>query len=102
MPNLLCDDDSGDADDCRAVGALLGTYTGMETEIPVPPNTNLYVMWGGTFEPFSRQDLRERYRNLAHYVRLVERAAWGLLKQRDILPEDYRRYVLETLRQPLR
>jgi hypothetical protein len=32
---------------------------------------------------------------------LVERAAWVLYQQGYILLEDYRRYVLEALRQPL-
>jgi hypothetical protein len=103
MPSLLCDDDRSDADDCRAAGAPLGMYTGLETvNVPVPPSTNLFVMWGGTFEPFSPEELQERYRNRSHYVRLVERAAWVLRRQGYILLKDYRRYVLDALRQPLR
>jgi hypothetical protein len=102
LPSRLCaDDDPGGTADCRAAGAPLGTYSGLETDVPVPPSANLFVMWGGTFEPFSRRQLQERYRNLGHYVRLVERAAWVLYQQGYILLEDYRRYVLEALRQPL-
>jgi hypothetical protein len=102
MPSVLCHDDSRDADDCRAAGAPLGMYTGLETDnVPVPPNTNLYVMWGGTFEPFSPEDLKERYGTRSHYVQLVRRAAQELRKQGYILPEDYRRYVREAVHQPL-
>jgi alpha/beta hydrolase family protein len=102
MPSVLCDDDSHNADDCRPAGAPLGTYTGLETDnVPVPPNTNLYVMWGGTFEPFSPQDLKERYRNRGNYVQLVRRAAQELRKQGYILPEDYRKYVSDAAHQAL-
>jgi Alpha/beta hydrolase domain len=102
MPSVLCDDHSRDADDCRAAGAPLGTYTGLETDnVPVPPNTNLYVMWGGTFEPFSPAELKARYRNRGTYIRLVRRAAQALRQQGYILPEDYRRYVREAAHQPL-
>jgi hypothetical protein len=103
LPSLLCaDDNPSDTEDCRAAGAPLGTYTGLETDVPVPPNTNLFVMWGGTFESFSLPESQARYRSLSYYVRLVERAAWVLYQQGYILREDYRRYVLEALRQPLR
>jgi hypothetical protein len=102
MPSVLCDHDSRDADDCRPAGAPRGTYTGLETDnVPVPPNTNLYVMWGGTFEPFSPQEIKERYTNRGNYVRLVRRAAQELRKQRYILPEDYRKYVSDAAHQPL-
>ena len=90
MPSLLCDDDSSDADDCRAAGAPLGTYTGLETDnVPVPPTSNNYIRWGGTFEPFSPQELHTRYRNRGRYIRLVRRAAQELRKQGYILQEDY-------------
>jgi hypothetical protein len=102
MPSILCDDDRSNEDDCRLAGASLGTYTGLETDnVPVPPNTNLYVMWGGTFEPFSPHDLKERYRTRGNYVQLVRRAAQELRQQGYILPEDYRKYVREAAHQPL-
>jgi hypothetical protein len=48
MPSVLCADDARhDAADCRAAGAPLGTYTGLETQVSVPPSTNFFVMWGG-------------------------------------------------------
>jgi hypothetical protein len=37
MPSLLCNDDDSDTADCRAAGAPLGTYTGLETEVPCHP-----------------------------------------------------------------
>jgi hypothetical protein len=101
MPSVLCDDDRRNADDCRAAGAPLGTYTGLETNVPVPPSTNLFVMWGGTFEPFSPEELKERYRTRGNYVQLVRRAAQELRKQGYILQEDYRKYVTEAAHQPL-
>ena len=101
MPSVLCDE-SSDEDDCRAAGAPLGTYTGLEPNFPVPPFTNLSVHLGGTFESFSPQQLTERYRNQGHYVTLVRRAAQALRKQGYILQEDYRTYVREAAQQPLR
>jgi len=102
MPSVLCDnDDSSNEDDCRASGAPLGTYTGLETNVSAPPNTNLFVMWGGTFEPFSPEELKERYGNRGNYVQLVRRAAQELRKQRYILQEDYRKYVSEAAHQQL-
>ena len=101
MPSVLCHDDSRNEDGCRAAGAPLGTYTGLETNVSAPPNTNLYVMWGGTFEPFSPAELKERYRTRGNYVQLVRRAAQELRKQGYILPEDYRKYVSKAAHQPL-
>ena len=43
MPSRLCDDERSDADDCRAAGAPLGTYTGLETtNLPAPRSTAMY------------------------------------------------------------
>ena len=56
---------------------------------------------GGTFEPFSPEELKERYKNRGNYVQLVRRAAQELRKQGYILPEDYRKYVSAAARQPL-
>jgi hypothetical protein len=102
MPSLLCDDDGSsddDADDCRAAGAPLGTYTGLETNLPAPPPP--FVHLGGTFEPFSPEELQARYRNRGNYVKLVRRAALALRQQGYILPEDYRAYMKEAAQQTL-
>ena len=95
MPSLLCDGEGSDADDCRAAGAPLGTYTGLET------NPNFFVQWGGTFEPFSPSELEERYGTRGTYVQLVRRAAQTLREQGYILQEDYETYVQEAAHQPL-
>jgi hypothetical protein len=99
MPGVLCDDDSSDENDCRAAGAPLGTYTGLETNLPVPPPP--FVHLGGTFEPFTPEELKARYRNRGNYVKLVRRAALALHQQGYILQEDYRAYVTEAAQQPL-
>ncbi len=56
---------------------------------------------GGPFEPFSPEELKERYGTRGNYVRLVRRAAQELRKQGYILSEDYRAYVREAAHQPL-
>jgi hypothetical protein len=101
MPSVLCDDESSDESNCRAAGAPLGTYTGLETNVPDQVGTNRFVMWGGTFEPFTPEELKERYGTRGNYVRLVRRAAQELREQGYILQEDYRKYVREAARQPL-
>lgn len=92
MPSVLCDD----TDHCKASGAPLGVYSGQETN-----TTNVLVELGGTFEPFSPEELKERYGTRGNYVRLVRRAAQELREQGYILREDYTKYVREATRQPL-
>jgi hypothetical protein len=92
MPSVLCDD----TNHCKAAGAPLGVYTGLETN-----TTNVLVLLGGTFEPFSPEELKERYETRRNYVRLVRRAAQELREQGYILREDYTKYVREATRQQL-
>lgn len=92
MPSLVCTN----GNHCHAAGAPLGTYTGAETTIP-----GTFPLLAGTFEPFSPEELKERYGNRGIYVQLVRRAAQDLRKQGYILQEDYRRYVREAAHQPL-
>jgi hypothetical protein len=99
MPSVLCDDKGHghhDKDHCEAAGAPLGVYTGLETN-----TTNVLVLLGGTFEPFSPEELKERYGTQGNYVRLVRRAAKELREQDYILQEDYTKYVREAARQQL-
>jgi hypothetical protein len=92
MPSVLCNDKGH----CKAAGAPLGVYTGLETN-----TTNILVLLGGTFEPFSPEELKERYKTRGNYVQLVRRVAQALREQRYILQEDYRKYVHEATQQPL-
>ena len=92
MPSLVCTN----GNHCHAAGAPLGTYTGVETASQIP-----FVRTGGTFDPFSPEELKERYENQGTYVQLVRRAAQELRKQGYILQEDYRKYVSEAAHQPL-
>jgi len=73
------------------VGAPLGVYTGLDPDYLDPFNP--FPWLGGTFEPFSKQELAARYPSREVYVARVERAAAALLADRFILPEDYEAYV---------
>src|SRR5207237_161852 len=89
MPSVVC---KKDGNHCDAAGAPLGAYAGRDTTFPPGSFPNL----AGTFEPFSPEELKERYRNRGNYVQLVRRAAQDLRKQGYILQEDYRRYIREA------
>jgi hypothetical protein len=71
-------------------GAPLGTYRGIESAgFP----SNVFVILGGTFEPFSEHELADRYPS-THVVRkLVKRAADELFENRYILQADRRAYT---------
>ncbi len=73
------------------VGAPLGVYTGLDPDYLDSPN--LYPWIGGTFKPFSKQELAARYPSREVYVARVEKAAAALLADRFILQEDYEAYV---------
>jgi len=83
MPTVLANGDQ--------VGAPLGVYTGLDPDYLDSPN--LYPWLGGTFEPFSKQELAARYPSRDVYVARVEKAAAALLADRFILREDYEAYV---------
>jgi hypothetical protein len=72
-------------------GAPLGIYRGTDPDYKDSPN---YYAWiGGSFEPFSVEELAARYPNRDAYVDLVEKAAAALLAERLILQEDYDAYI---------
>jgi hypothetical protein len=48
---------------------------------------------GGTFEPFSAQELAARYPSRDDYVQLVSKAAAALLPDRFLLQEDHDAYI---------
>ena len=73
------------------VGAPLGVYTGLDLDYLDP--MNVYPWAGGTFTPFSQQELAARYPSREVYVVRVEKAAAALLAGRFLLPEDYEAYV---------
>jgi hypothetical protein len=73
------------------VGAPLGVYRG--TDPDYTGHVNYYAWKGGSFEPFSAEELKARYRSRETYVELVEEAAAALLADRFILEEDYNAYV---------
>jgi hypothetical protein len=78
------------------VGAPLGVYGGLDPEYYEP--FNAYPWLGGTFEPFSEQELKQRYPSDATYFELVEKAAAALLAERFILEEDYEAYLAAAKR----
>jgi Alpha/beta hydrolase domain len=72
-------------------GAPLGVYRGTDPDYKGHPN--IYAWYGGSFEPFSAEELKARYPSHDAYVDLVEKAAAELLAERFILQEDYDAYV---------
>jgi hypothetical protein len=78
------------------VGAPLGVYGGLDPDYYEP--FNVYPWLGGTFEPFSEQELKKRYASDDAYFELVEKAAAALLAERFILEEDYEAYLASAKR----
>jgi Alpha/beta hydrolase domain len=77
-------------------GAPLGLYRGLDPDYKDHPN---YYAWiGGSFEPFSAEELKARYPSRDAYVDLVEKAAAALLAERFILEEDYEAYLASAKR----
>jgi hypothetical protein len=72
-------------------GAPLGVYGGLDPDYLQP--LNLFAWLGGTFIPFSAQELATRYPSRDAYVQLVRNAAAALLADRFILQEDYDAYI---------
>jgi Alpha/beta hydrolase domain len=66
-------------------------YTGLDPDYLNPRNLTAWL--GGTFVPFSAQELDARYPSTADYVQLVRNAAASLLTDRFILKEDYDAYI---------
>ena len=72
-------------------GAPLGVYGGLDLDYLKPFNLSAWL--GGTFAPFSDQEIAARYPSTADYVQLVRNAAASLLADRCILKEDYDAYI---------
>jgi hypothetical protein len=75
------------------VGAPLGVYGGLDPDFKKPWPFNVYAWLGGTFEPFSAEELAKRYPTREVYVALVRKAAAALLAGRYILQEDHDAYI---------
>jgi hypothetical protein len=73
------------------VGAPLGVYGGLDPDYLKP--FNVFAWLGGTFAPFSSQELAARYPSQEDYVQLFSKAAASLLADRFILQEDYDAYI---------
>ena len=72
-------------------GAPLGVYHGLDPDYR--DHLNVYAWYGGSFEPFSAEELKARYPSRDTYVDLVGKAAAALLAERFILQEDYDAYI---------
>ena len=72
-------------------GAPLGVYGGLDPDYLNP--FDLFAWLGGTFAPFSVQELAARYPSHDAYVQLVRNAAAALLADRFLLQEDYDSYL---------
>lgn len=72
-------------------GTPLGVYGGLDPAYLKP--RNLWALLGGTFAPFSAQELATRYPSQEVYVQLVRNAATASLADRFILHEDYDAYL---------
>ena len=77
-------------------GAPLGVYRGLDPDYK--DHVNYYAWIGGSFEPFSAEELKTRYPDRDTYVDLVQKAAAALLADRFILEEDYEAYVAAARR----
>jgi hypothetical protein len=77
-------------------GAPLGVYRGVDPDYK--DQSNEYAWIGGSFEPFSTEELAKRYPSRDIYVDRVEKAAAALLADRFILEEDYEAYVAAAKR----
>jgi hypothetical protein len=73
------------------VGAPLGVYRG--TDPDYKGHVNYYAWIGGSFEPFSAEELKARYPSREVYAELVGKAAAALLAERFILQEDHDAYI---------
>jgi hypothetical protein len=80
----------------RQAGAPLGVYSGLDPDYK--DHVNFYAWIGGSFEPFSAEELAKRYPSREIYAELVESAAAALLADRFILDEDYEAYVASAKR----
>jgi hypothetical protein len=69
----------------------LGVYRGLDPDYLEP--LNVFALLGGTFAPFSAQELTARYPSQEAYVQLVRTAAAALLADRFLLQEDYDAYL---------
>jgi hypothetical protein len=78
------------------VGAPLGVYHGLDPDYE--DHTNYFAWIGGSFEPFSAEELAARYPSRELYAELVRDAAAALLAERFILEEDYEAYVAAAKR----
>jgi hypothetical protein len=72
-------------------GAPLGVYGGLDPDYLNP--RNVWALLGGTFAPFSAQELAARYPSSEAYVQLISNAAAALLADRFLLQEDYDAYL---------
>ena len=91
LPNVATELPNGE----RA-GAPLGVYGGHDEDLRGPGYG--YAHHGGTFDPFSAEELARRYPTQEVYVDLVEKAAATLLADGYILEEDYEAYVRDAER----
>jgi hypothetical protein len=94
------------------VAVPLGTYTGWNLRPAVMGAEGQLARWSGSFFPFAataaertkagdpRPSLAERYPSQSDYVRRVEAAADGLLKQGYLLDEDAQALVAAARRLP--
>jgi hypothetical protein len=72
-------------------GAPLGVYGGRDLDLDAPRFG--YAELGGTFEPFSAEELARRYPSRETYVDLVRKAAAALLSGGYILQADHDAYI---------
>jgi hypothetical protein len=76
-------------------GAPTGVYGG--TDATFFPSGNVVPAFGGTYTPFSDEELAHRYPTEDVYLELVTRAAKQLLHDRYILREDRNLYIIEAI-----
>ncbi len=70
----------------KQVGAPLGTYGGVDFGFAGGPG--IFFANGGTFTPFSDDELQALYTNRGSYASRVQRSALALMRDGYLLPED--------------
>ncbi|MDG3086347.1 alpha/beta hydrolase domain-containing protein [Vibrio hannami] len=76
------------------VGAPLGVYGGIDFNYAGGPG--IFFANGGTFQPYSEEELAQLYPTKEEYMNKVRGAAYYLVFQRYLLPEDARTIIEEA------
>ncbi len=78
------------------VAVPLGTYTGWNPRAPIVGAPDTMADLVGSYIPFSRRSISERYRDKQDYLQRVTTATGALVRDRFVLPEDAGRIIADA------